>query len=132
MFNTEKMQYKIVTLYSSVFSYLVCCFVHAENHCSADKVDKTSRIKRTWQQYFILLSEGSQGHSNRSKEWKYSTLILVPLPIPATKKEITRLHKASLGQGRRDPWPLARHELTFVRALLGTKSFFRVALWDLG
>lgn len=49
--------------------------------------------------YFSL--KAARGAATDTKEWKYSTLILVPLPIPATKKEITRLHKESLGQGSR-------------------------------
>lgn len=123
------MQYKIVTLYSSVFSYLVCCFVHTENHCSAAKVAKTPTIARAWQQYFTLLSAGSQACSTDARsgnvppgfwfpcpEWKCSTRILVPLPVAGTKQEMSRLHKAGLGQGRR------ARALAGAQLCLGTES----------
>lgn len=100
MFNTEKAQYKTATLYSSVFSYSLCCFLHAKNNCSATWWPKGKELKKTQQQHFTLPPEGTEGCNNMHTKWKPSRLILVPLPTPATK-ETSRTAQRKGWRGKR-------------------------------
>lgn len=106
MFNTEKVQYKTATLYSSVFSYSLCCFAHAENNCSATWWPRAKELKEHGSNTLCFFLKGLRDAATCIRKWKPSRLIWVPLPTPATKETSGTAQRKgwSRGEGSYSPW----------------------------